>query len=101
MFIKARVKPFKSKEFSLALEISRVSFTPAEYMDQMLGTKIGAATVFCALLETVDKDQIVFDNDVLEEEWYGCSDETTRGYMKLKTDYFFICSCRILSMSCM
>ena len=52
----------------------------------MLGTKIGAATVFSALLDK-DKDvQIVFDEDVLAEEWYGCSDGTTTGYMKILTD---------------
>ncbi|UFU00136.1 hypothetical protein KO561_04000 [Radiobacillus kanasensis] len=36
----------------------------------------------------MDKDnsvQVVFDKDVLSEEWYGCSDGTTTGYMKVKT----------------
>ena len=28
---------------------------------------------------------IVFDKEVLEEEWYGCTDSTTTGYMKLRT----------------
>ena len=31
-------KPFSSKEFSNALNASRVSFAPAELMDEMLGT---------------------------------------------------------------
>jgi Ala-tRNA(Pro) deacylase len=29
--------------------------------------------------------KVVFDEDVLSEEWYGCSDGTTTGYMKVKT----------------
>ncbi len=29
--------------------------------------------------------QVVFDQDVLLEEWYVCSDGTTTGYMKVKT----------------
>ena len=29
--------------------------------------------------------QIVFDRDILSEEWYGCSNGTTTGYMKVKT----------------
>jgi Ala-tRNA(Pro) deacylase len=29
--------------------------------------------------------EVVFDKDVLLEEWYGCSDGTTTGYMKVKT----------------
>ncbi len=27
----------------------------------------------------------MFDKDVLAEEYYGCSDGTTTGYMKIKT----------------
>jgi hypothetical protein len=30
--------------------------------------------------------EIVFDRDVLREEWYGCSDGTTTGYMKVRTE---------------
>ncbi len=79
-------KPFSSKAFSSALGISRVSFAPAERMEPMLGTKIGAATVFSALLESAGDVQIVFDQDIVTDEWYGCSDGTTTGYMKLKTE---------------
>lgn len=85
LFITAGDKPFQSKSFSSALGTPRVSFAPVDDMNKMLGTKIGAATVFSALLETCDEVQIVFDRDVLKEEWYGCSDGTTTGYMKLKT----------------
>jgi Ala-tRNA(Pro) deacylase len=31
--------------------------------------------------------QIVFDKDVIQEKWYGCSDGTTTGYMKIETEY--------------
>ncbi len=86
LFITAGHKPFRSKDFSTALGISRVSFAPSELMEKMLGTKIGAATVYSALLETARDVQIVFDQDVLADEWYGCSDGTTTGYMKIKTE---------------
>ncbi len=86
LFITAGDKPFRSKDFSTALGISRVSFAPAELMSDMLGTKIGAATVFSALLPSSKDVQIIFDRDVLKEEFYGCSDGTTTGYMKIKTD---------------
>ena len=36
-------------------------------MEQKLGTKIGAATVFSALLDTENAVQIVFDRDILSE----------------------------------
>ena len=85
LFITCGDKPFRSKDFSTALGISRVSFAPSERMEELLGTKIGAATVFSALLDTARDVQIVFDHDVAAGEWYGCSDGTTTGCMKLKT----------------
>lgn len=86
LFITAGDKKFDSKKFSSLLDISRVSFAPAELMNEMLGTKIGAATVFSSLIDEKNKVKIVFDKDVLNEEYYGCSDGTTTGYMKIKTD---------------
>ena len=85
LFITRGDKPFRSKEFSNVLGVPRVSFAPAELMEELLGTKIGAATVFSSLLESARDVQLVFDRDVVREEWYGCSDGTTTGYMKIKT----------------
>ena len=70
LFITRGDKPFRSKDLSAALGIARLSFAPAEKMETMLGTKIGAATIFKA---------------VAESKWYGCSDGVTTGYMKLET----------------
>ena len=86
LFVTPGDKPFRSKAFSGALGVSRVSFAPADLMPEMLGTKIGAATVFSALLDTAKDVQFVFDRDILKEEWYGCSDGTTTGYMKIRTE---------------
>jgi Ala-tRNA(Pro) deacylase len=85
LFVTVADKPFKSKDFSTALEISRVSFASGELMAEILGTKIGAATVFSALFDTENRVRIVFDKDVLDEEYYGCSDGTTRAFLKIKT----------------
>ncbi len=87
LFITAGSKPFRSKDFSNALGVSRVSFAPAELMEEMLGTKVGAATIFSALLDNQNKVQIVLDKDVADSEWYGCSDGITTSYMKIKTEY--------------
>lgn len=85
LFITSGDKPFRSKDFSAALGVSRVSFAPAACMEPMLGAGIGAATVFSALLDTGHRIRIVFDKDVLAQPWYGCSDGTTTGYLKLRT----------------
>ncbi len=86
LFVTVGNKPFHSKDFSNALGITRVSFAPVEKMETMLGTKIGAATVFSSLLDTENKVQIIFDKEILSEKWYGCSDGTTTGYMKIRTE---------------
>ena len=85
LFITTGEKAFDTKAFSNALGISRVSFAPAELMEEMLGSKVGAATVFGTLLD-VDRDvQIILDREVAEEECHGCSDGTATCYMKIKT----------------
>jgi len=80
-------KPFKTKDFSSALNISRVSFASPALLQEMLGVTVGAATVFGVLLDTTHKVRVVIDKDVLAEEWYGCSDGTTTGYMKVSRDW--------------
>ena len=85
LFVTLDGKPFVTKDFSAALGISRVSFATEELLFSMLGTKIGATTVLSSIMDTENKVRIVFDKEVLENEWYGCTDSTTTSYMKLKT----------------
>ena len=87
LFVTTADKPFVTKDLSSALGISRVSFAPAELLQSMLGTSVGATTIFGVLLDTENKVQLVIDNDVLAEDWYGCSDGTTTGYMKINTQW--------------
>ena len=85
LFITPGDKPFRSKDFSHALNIARVSFAPAERMLEMLQTHIGAATVLSMLVDQEKQVTVVFDSEVLADPWYGCSDGTTTGYLKLRT----------------
>lgn len=85
LFVTAGDKRFNSNVFSKALGVPRVSFAPEEKMSQILGTGIGAATVFSLLLDSARDVQLVMDEDVLKEKYYGCSDGTTTGYMKILT----------------
>ena len=86
LFITKADKPFRSKDFSSALGISRVSFAPTDKMEPMLGTTIGASTVFSTLIDKGNHIKIILDKDILAEKWYGCSDGTTTGYMKVETN---------------
>ena len=84
LFITGGNKPFVTKDFSRALGISRVSFAPEELLLKMFGTKIGATTVLSSIMDIENNVKIIFDKEVLEDEWYGCTDSTTTGYMKLR-----------------
>ena len=86
LFITCGEKRFDSKKFSSELGIPRVSFADEALMHEMLGTCVGAATIFSSLIDVNNKVKIIIDKDVLKEEYYGCSDGTTTGYMKIKTD---------------
>ncbi|MCR5051300.1 MAG: prolyl-tRNA synthetase associated domain-containing protein [Streptococcus sp.] len=86
LFVTEGEKTFETKAFSQALEIARVSFVPKELFEEMLQTKIGAATIFSALVDKENKIQVVLDSDILANDYYGCSDGTRTGYLKLKTD---------------
>ncbi|WP_425415006.1 hypothetical protein [Pseudobacillus wudalianchiensis] len=65
--------------------MSLVSFASLEQMENILGVKVGAATVFGILKARKISHKLFFDKDALLEECYGCSKGTTTGYMKVKT----------------
>lgn len=86
LFITTGDKRFDTKKFSERLNISRVSFAPEELFESLLGTKIGAATVFSTITDWDRTIQVIFDKEVTWQEWYGCSDGTNTGYMKIRTE---------------
>jgi len=85
LFVTCGDKAFNSGAFSKAMNCSRVSFASEDLFFEMLGTKIGAATVFSAIKDIDGDIHIVIDKDVATEEYYGCSDGTTTCYLKIKT----------------
>lgn len=89
LYITTADKAFSTKDFSSALSVPRVSFASAKLLQDKLGVKVGAATIFGVLLDTKNEVQVIFDKAVLAEEWYGCSDGTTTGYMKVATTKIF------------
>ena len=86
LFITCGDKPFRSRDFSAALGISRVSFAPAEKLEEIMGSQIGGTSVLGALFDSSRDVQIVFDRDTVQDEWFGCSDSTAYSFFKLRTD---------------
>ncbi len=85
LFVTKSNKKFNTKAFSSALNISRVSFGSEELLHELLKVVIGACTIFSCLIDKENKVDIIIDEDVIKDEYYGCSDGTTTCYMKLKT----------------
>lgn len=77
-------KPFVTKDFGQALGIPRVSFASAEKLLEIAGTEHGATTVLSACLDSAKDVTFVIDKEVLEGEWYCCSDGTVGCFMKFK-----------------
>lgn len=86
LFVTEGDKPFVTKEFSGALEVSRVSFAPEEKLVEIMGTRIGATTVFSCLLPSSEDVMLVFDKDVLNRDTFCCTDGTHTGFVKFKTE---------------
>ncbi|MBQ6310441.1 MAG: prolyl-tRNA synthetase associated domain-containing protein [Bacteroidales bacterium] len=87
LFITRGNKPFSTKDFGKALQISRVSFAPSEKLMEMMGAEHGAATVFCLLLDPGHKVRYIIDKDVLDNlDCIGCPDGTLTSYMKVPTE---------------
>ena len=78
--------PFRASAFGAGLGVSRVSFAAEEKLWELLGTRVGATTVFSCLLPSSRDVRLVFDRRVLVDPWYGCTDGTTTCYMKLRTE---------------
>ena len=86
LFVMPDGKPFVTKNFGAALGVSRVSFAPPELLFEKVGVEVGATTVFGLLLDKENEIRTVFDKEDLKDEYYGCTDSTTTGYMRVKTD---------------
>lgn len=86
LFITMADKPFRSRDFGRALHIPRASFASEEFMQEKMGFSIGGATVFGLLMDKDNDVKVVIDKDVIDQKWYGCTDGTATGYMKVRTD---------------
>ena len=78
-------KPFVTKDFCRALGIPRVSFAPADKLEEITGVKVGATTVLSAVLPSAKDVRLVMDKDVAESEWYACTDGTATCFIKIRT----------------
>ena len=78
-------KPFSTKDFGAALQISRVSFAPAEKLREFLGTEVGATTPLSLVSDPEHRVRLIIDRAAVTLASIGCPDGTTTCYMRLLT----------------
>ena len=72
LLIKPGDKPFKTKELSGQMGVSRLSFGDESYMEQFLDLHPGSVSVLGLMNDRDKRVQLVIDEDVLKEELFGC-----------------------------
>ena len=65
-------KPFKTKELSGQMGVSRLSFGEEEYMTRFLDLHPGSVSVLGLMNDREHRVQLVIDEDVLKEAMFGC-----------------------------
>ena len=77
-------KPFKTKELSGQLGISRLSFAEPEDLLQYLDIEPGAVSVMGLMNDTGQSVRLLMDEDIREDEFFGCHPCVTTSSMKMK-----------------
>ena len=65
-------KPFKTKELSKQMNISRLSFADETFMKDLLDVSPGSVSVLGLMNDADRRVQLVIDEDVLKEDFFGC-----------------------------
>ena len=79
-------KVFKTKELSAQINAARLSFASGEAMEELLGVLPGSASVLGLLKDTVNKVQLLIDQDLLEEKYFGCHPCKNTSSLRITTE---------------
>ena len=85
IYVTSDDKPFVTKDFCSKLGIPRVSFAPADKLEELTGVKVGATTILSAVLPAAKDVILVVDKEIVESEWYACTDGTATCFIKIRT----------------
>lgn len=78
-------KPFKTKDFSKLLGVSRLSFAPEEFMEEFLHIKPGSVSIMGLMNDKDNRVQLVIDKAVIDEEFIGCHPCANTSSLRIKT----------------
>ncbi len=78
-------KKFKTKELSKQIGSARLSFASAEHMEELLNITPGSVSVMGLMNDRENRVNLLIDEDVLEEEVFGCHPCVNTASLKLYT----------------
>ena len=79
-------KPFKTKDLSAQIHSARLSFAKPEYMEKYLDITPGSVSVLGLMNDHEKKVQLLIDEDVLKDPYFGCHPCINTSSLKMKTN---------------
>ena len=79
-------KPFKTKDLSAQIGSARLSFAKPEYMEKYLDITPGSVSVLGLMNDHEKKVQLLIDEDVLKDPYFGCHPCINTSSLRLKMD---------------
>ena len=82
-------KPFKTKDLSAQIGSARLSFAGGDDMEQMLNLTPGSVTVLGLMYDKEHRVKLLVDEEVLEDDFFGCHPCINTSSIKMKTTDVF------------
>ena len=79
-------KAFKTKDLSAQIHSARLSFAKPEYMEKYLDITPGSVSIMGLMNEHENKVQLLIDEDVMKEPYFGCHPCINTSSLKFTTD---------------
>lgn len=78
-------KTLQTKELSKQIPTSRLSFASGEYMEEYLNVSPGSVTVMGLIFDLDNRVQLLIDEDLFDEEYFGCHPCINTSSIKIST----------------
>ena len=79
-------KPFKTKDLSAQIHSARLSFAKPEYMEKYLDITPGSVSVLGLMNDSEKNVQLLIDEDVMKEPYFGCHPCINTSSLKFTTE---------------
>ena len=79
-------KPFKTNDLSAQIHSARLSFAKPEYMEKYLDITPGSVSVLGLMNDSDKKVQLLIDEDVMKEPYFGCHPCINTSSLKFTTE---------------